>query len=256
MVEKVPESREETPLTMERFRQEMRTLVAEELRKKAMWEAARERGKESEPYSADAVMIRPDDLIESDCAIWESIDRGKLSEEEYWEYAGKFQKEMAALAEEKRHPAVKRDIKASRDAFRAVVADRAQLIFERSFLERERQSLEAFREEMRALKAEEMRKKEEWEARERKGDAYNPHWDSIEPDDLGEYERQQWRAQQARGLTRKELGDYAKHLAAEYARLRSRDSFRQLLVNKASIQITRQELTAWEVERPPGEETK
>ncbi|MFA5098638.1 MAG: hypothetical protein WC461_00265 [Candidatus Paceibacterota bacterium] len=45
-----------------------------------------------------------------------------------------------------------------------------------------------FQNEIAGIKAEEMTKKEAWEARGRKGETYNPHFDLIEPEFLSEAE--------------------------------------------------------------------
>jgi|SRR3989338_4747868 len=50
--------------------------------------------------------------------------------------------------------------------------------------------LEIFRDEMRRIKEIEMNKKQAWEERGETGETYNPHFDGINPDYLGEAERE------------------------------------------------------------------
>ncbi len=47
-----------------------------------------------------------------------------------------------------------------------------------------------FRDEMKRIKEIEMNKKQSWEKRGKTGEAYNPHFDGINPDYLGEAERE------------------------------------------------------------------
>src|SRR3989344_1651488 len=52
------------------------------------------------------------------------------------------------------------------------------------------QKLEIFREEMKRIKEVEMNKKQAWEERGKTGEAYNPHFDGIDPEYLGQAERE------------------------------------------------------------------
>ena len=61
--------------------------------------------------------------------------------------------------------------------------------------------LREFRDKIQKIKDEEMRRKTEWETRGRKGGIYQPEFDTIDSEDLGELELAVWEKYEKGGLT-------------------------------------------------------
>ncbi|MDO8676140.1 MAG: hypothetical protein Q7K16_00545 [Candidatus Azambacteria bacterium] len=83
--------------------------------------------------------------------------------------------------------------------------------------------LEIFRDEIAIIKETEMDKKKDWENRGHEGEAYNPHFDTINPEYLGETEREVYEKYKNDNLTVEEFRALKSEAIKEYEKLPAGD---------------------------------
>ena len=94
------------------------------------------------------------------------------------------------------------------------------------------QKLEIFREEMKRIKEVEMNKKQAWEERGKTGEAYNPHFDGIDPEYLGQAEREVYEKYKNDELSVDLFYELKKSALKEYDKLsisESNEKFRSII---------------------------
>ena len=101
--------------SLEKFREEIKKWVGDELLKKKQWE---DRGKTGDIYNAYAEDINPDLLTEDDMRMWYDIKSDGDSEKEFKEYNVKLNGELRDADD---------DTRKSRRVFRDILADLFQI---------------------------------------------------------------------------------------------------------------------------------
>lgn len=79
--------------------------------------------------------------------------------------------------------------------------------------------LEIFRDEIKGIKEIEMNKKQLWEGRGKTGEAYNPHFDGINPDYLKEAEREAYEKYQNDNLSADAFNELRRSALGKFSKL-------------------------------------
>ncbi len=112
------------------------------------------------------------------------------------------------------------------------------------------EKLGLFHEEIGDIKAGEMEKKKEWEAREKTGEAYNPHFDIIDPEflsgaEMGIYERfksGELNDEEFRALREEALSRFSGRNVETDPEYKSAHAFLMYLANTIHAQESRKQL--------------
>jgi len=95
----------------------------------------------------------------------------------------------------------------------------------------QQERLESFQSEIQAIKDGEMAKKAKWEERGRTGEAYDPHFNDINPDYLGDFERSVYEKYKSNDLSEEEFGQLRSETAEKYKEIPADDEKYQTLRN-------------------------
>ena len=125
MVLEHPKEQHESP--MERFRKEIAEFALREKRKADQWEY---RERDTDTYNRDAADIETEFLTEDDLAIWEKIKNGTITFPAFYEYGNAMEKELQEAKDNTADRKEYENRKKSREAFRAIAADKAQLVID------------------------------------------------------------------------------------------------------------------------------